>query len=92
MLGKQGRDHLPVTIPAAGVRTPLCAFTAVLQKTEANVLEPSYYTTVGGENYIVETTYRRSGNFRTAFFRVRNVRAVNFRRDCVFSCKKCMHV
>ena len=52
MLGKQERDHLPVTIPAAGVRTPLCAFTAVLQKTEANVLEPSYYTSVGDVNYI----------------------------------------
>ena len=28
--------------------------------------------------------YRRSGNFRVAFFRVRNVRAVNFRRVAFF--------
>ena len=56
MLGKQEGHHLPVTSPAAGVRTPLCAFTAVLQKIEPYALGPSCYRSVGDENYIVETS------------------------------------
>ena len=33
-----------------------------------------------GNKYFMAKAYRRSGNFRVTFFRIRNVRVFNFRR------------